>query len=169
MRGSQSKSVRANGPASLTKKQETVGPCRAVASAAGHVALGDRFGGIIDGGSLTRRDRLRAGFAAIGAHEHLLKRQFLDGVDDIAGLRVYGVTDALDARAATFAVAKDGVAPAALVEHLRSRKVYATHGTHYCPALWEALGSSTDVTRISFLHYNSCRDVERAVEGLRTA
>ena len=67
------------------------------------------------------------------------------------------------------AVAKDGVAPAALVEHLRSRKVYATHGTHYCPALWEALGSSTDVTRISFLHYNSCRDVERALEGLRTA
>ncbi|CAH0375709.1 unnamed protein product [Pelagomonas calceolata] len=132
-------------------------------------ALGDRFGGITDGGSLTRRDRLRAGFAAIGAHEHLLKRQFLAGVDDIAGLCVYGVSDALDARAATFAVAKEGVAPAALVEHLRSRKVYATHGTHYCPALWEALGSSTDVTRISFLHYNSCRDVEHALEGLRSA
>ncbi len=115
------------------------------------------------------RDRLRAGFAAIGAHEHLLKRQFLAGAEDIPGLSIYGVTDALDARAATFAVAKDGVAPAALVEHLRARKVYATHGTHYCPALWEALGSSTDVTRISFLHYNSCRDVERAVEGLRTA
>ena len=49
-------------------------------------ALGDRFGGITDGGSLTRRDRLRAGFAAIGAHEHLLKRQFLDGVEAVPGL-----------------------------------------------------------------------------------
>ena len=107
-------------------------------------ALGDRFGGITDGGSLTRRDRLRAGFAAIGAHEHLLKRQFLDGVEDVPGLCVYGVSDALDARAATFAVAKDGVAPAALVCCLlRSLQVTRRTARHGCPALCIALGSST--------------------------
>ena len=99
----------------------------------------------------------------------MASRALLAGAAAVPGLSIYGVSDALDARAATFAVAKDGVAPAALVEHLRSLKVYATHGTHYCPALWEALGSSTDVTRISFLHYNSCKDVEQALEGLRSA
>ena len=83
-------------------------------------ALGDRFGGITDGGSLTRRDRLRAGFAAIGAHEHLLKRQFLAGVEDIPGLSIYGGrTRSTRARRPRRGQATR-VEPAALVEHLRS-------------------------------------------------
>lgn len=130
-------------------------------------SLGDRFGGITEDG-LNRRDRLRAGFAAVGAHEHLLKRQFLAAVREIPGVTVHGVAE-VEGRAATFAVSKQDVAPAALVAHLRSLNVYVTHGTHYCPALWAALGLAEDVTRISFLHYNSCADVERVVAGLRSA
>jgi len=135
-------------------------------------SLGDRFGGVAADSAPSRRDRLRAGFAAIALHEHLLKKQFLEGAAAVPGLSVHGLDDPTRAteRTATFAVSKAGLDPAALVERLADRGVIATSGNHYC-SFWPALGLDAvgGAARLGFLHYNNCADVARALEALDAA
>ena len=54
-----------------------------------------------------------------------------------------------------------------MIERLAARGVVATAGSHYCD-FWGDLGldASLGAARLGFLHYNTCADVERALEAL---
>lgn len=140
--------------------------------------IGVRFGNHCDASSSTRQ-KIIGGWAAIGAHEQLLKVRFVQGAKNIKGLHIYGITEEerLHQRTATFAVGKvDRTTgklwdPDELTRYLTSQGIYCTSGNHYCTFWEDALGLSNEhgATRLGFLHYNTAQEVDRVLETLESA
>eukprot|EP00930_Biecheleria_cincta_P039847 TRINITY_DN27349_c0_g1_i1.p1 TRINITY_DN27349_c0_g1~~TRINITY_DN27349_c0_g1_i1.p1 ORF type:complete len:736 (-),score=116.25 TRINITY_DN27349_c0_g1_i1:466-2673(-) len=145
-----------------------------VAAAVDYLAsLGTRFGGA--SGDMARRDRLKAGFLAIAAHERELKVRFLEGAAQIPSLRLLGIPDPQRSasRTSTFAVAKAGLEPQTLASRLCAQGVWCTAGNHYA-GFWSAQsgGFATDeegMARIGLLHYNTLEEVDRILQALDAA
>src|SRR6185436_9365554 len=81
-------------------------------SLAGLTAAVDHLAGL-GGERPTRRRALLAAMTAIGEHERRLARRFLEGIDPIPGLTLYGIADPARAneRAPTFALRIAGRSP----------------------------------------------------------
>ena len=145
-------------------------------------SLGRRFGGVMDGPSITdttganvhigRRECIEAGWAVVEEHEDRIKKRFLEGASDIPGLQVLGIQSParLRDRTCTFAVHKDGHEPDALTQLLVNKhQVCCTSGNHYCN-FWENVFPGTTnqdgAVRLGFLHYNTLEEVDRVLEAL---
>jgi len=100
------------------------------------------------------------------AEQPLLAR-LLDGLGRLRGLRILGPADAAR-RAATVAVLPLGQSPAALVPALAQRGILAAAGHFYALRLLQAMGLDPQqgVLRLSLVHYNSARDIERLLAAL---
>lgn len=100
------------------------------------------------------------------AEQPLLAR-LLEGLGRLRGLRILGPADAAQ-RAATVAVLPLGQSPAALVPALAQRGILAAAGHFYALRLLQAMGLDPQqgVLRLSFVHYNSARDIERLLTAL---
>lgn len=120
---------------------------------------------------IDRRQRIRAGFSAIEEHEALLTTTFLDGCDEIPGLRLYGRRAGEGERTPTFAVRLGDQHPAKLAEHLGGRGIFVWDGNYYALALMERLGlqDSGGAVRIGFCHYNTVDEVRRVVDELKAS
>jgi selenocysteine lyase/cysteine desulfurase len=124
---------------------------------------------------------LRSVFAAIQSHERELSKRFIDsfqklgttsGTTQSGGwLQLHGSTDP-DSRTPTFAVSVQGEnagqGTSELCEWLNQEGIFCTYGNHYAPALvYDGLEQAADGwVRLSFLHYNTGEDVDRAVDAL---
>jgi cysteine desulfurase family protein (TIGR01976 family) len=118
----------------------------------------------------TRRERLVRGFAAIGAHETALVARFLDGVGEIAGLALWGITDPArrGERTPTFAVRVGEEDPLATSAALADRGIFTWDGHYYAIEVFERLGllESGGAVRIGFCHYTTPAEVDRVLQAL---
>jgi len=124
----------------------------------------DRFSG--------RRLRLKQAMAAIRAYEYEISRVLIDTLDQIPGLRLYGLDDTrrLEERVPTFAFTLDGFSPRQIAEKLAQESIYVWDGNYYAIVVTERLGveESGGMVRIGPVHYNTVSEIERLGEVLAT-
>jgi cysteine desulfurase family protein (TIGR01976 family) len=117
-----------------------------------------------------RRDAIAAAFEAIGAHEAILSRRFLDGIDDIDDLRLFGIadTDRVEERTPTFAVRLGEQHPLETAKLLGERGIFVWDGHYYALELMERLGleETGGAVRVGFCHYNTDQEVDRVLAEL---
>lgn len=120
-----------------------------------------------------RRQALISAYDAIQTHERKLMERMLRGLKEIAGLRLYGISDLarLQSRCPTFALRIDGHSPLELATKLGERGIFAWDGNYYAINLTERLGveQSGGFLRIGLVHYNNEEEVDRVLDGLRSA
>jgi selenocysteine lyase/cysteine desulfurase len=117
-----------------------------------------------------RRARLEAGMAAIRAYEMSLFRRLVDGLEDIPGLRLYGITERprFDERTPTAAFTIRGHHPRAIAAALGRDGIAVWDGDFYATGLIERLGlaETGGVVRVGLTHYNSAAEVDRLLDTL---
>ncbi len=123
-------------------------------------------------GGRRRRDALAAAFEVIGAHETTLSRRFLDGLQYVRGVRLFGIADPrrLDERTPTFSVRVGDQHPSETAKALGERGIFVWDGHYYALELMERLGlqQTGGAARIGFCHYNTTEEVDRVLTELRT-
>jgi cysteine desulfurase family protein (TIGR01976 family) len=120
-------------------------------------------------GGADRRADLLAAYQAIGGYERELCARLLQGLMQIPGIRVYGITDParLGERVPTISFTHAQHPPLAVAEHLDRHGIFVWHGNYYALALTEALGLEPEgMVRVGLLHYNTAGEVDRLVEAL---
>ncbi|MBW3596137.1 MAG: cysteine desulfurase-like protein [Planctomycetes bacterium] len=120
--------------------------------------------------SLSRREALREGYAAIREYEGGLLQRLLAGLAKIEGVRVYGITDEgrLHERLPTVSLTHARHTPAELAEQLGRRGIFTWHGNYYALCLTEALGLEPHgMLRLGLVHYNTADEVDRVLAALR--
>jgi cysteine desulfurase family protein (TIGR01976 family) len=121
-------------------------------------------------GDDTRRAAIVAAYDAIGAHERELARRFLEGIDRIGGINLFGIADPerLDERTPTFAVRVGDRHPRETAKALAEQGIFVWDGHYYAIELVERLGllESGGAVRIGFCHYHSAGEVDRVLEAL---
>jgi cysteine desulfurase family protein (TIGR01976 family) len=117
--------------------------------------------------SRTRREAIVRAMDAIATYEANLSACFLSGLEDLHGVRLFGLIDHRDIprRTPTFAVTFSNLSPRRAAVELGARGVYAWDGNYYALAVMEALGleASGGAVRIGFCHYNTVEEVERVL------
>jgi len=136
----------------------------------GRVAHASRFSKSGDS-ELSRRAAIEAAYAAIHEHERALLERMMDGLKQIPGLKVYGITDParFNERCTTFAVRIDGHTPLELASKLGDRGFFTWDGNYYALNLTEHLDveKSGGFLRIGLVHYNTAEEVDRLLTALR--
>ena len=114
-----------------------------------------------------RRSRLVAAYDWIGQHESDMARAFLDGIDAIDALRLWGV-DRIEDRVPTFAVTVAAVHPHEAATRLADEGIFVWSGHYYALDIMDRFGllESGGAVRVGFVHYNTLEEVARALEGL---
>jgi cysteine desulfurase family protein (TIGR01976 family) len=112
-----------------------------------------------------------SGFDVISRHEQSLGAGFLDGIADMAHVRLYGLPEMSERRVATFAIAVDGVPADEVAKRLGREGIYVWAGHYYAMNVMERLGVLDDsgLVRIGFCHYNTSEEVDRVLAALQTA
>jgi cysteine desulfurase family protein (TIGR01976 family) len=139
---------------------------------AGWVAAVDYLAGLAPG-ARSRRAALDEAFAsAIVPWEAELSRRFLEGLRELASIRLYGIADPdrVAERTPTFAIRVGDQHPAETAKALAARGVFVWDGNYYALELMERLGleDSGGAVRIGFTHYNTPAEVDRVLEELAT-
>ena len=124
------------------------------------------------GRSTNRREALCAAYRTIRAHERNLSERMLQGLSEIPGLRLYGISEParVESRCPTFAVRIEGHTPLELATRLGERGIFTWDGNYYALNLTERLNVEKDggFLRVGFVHYNTEEEVEWVLGELRT-
>lgn len=145
-----------------------------VTAAINHLAwIGAEFGDPADQAPLSgRRGQLRAGLKAITRYETDLVRLLLDGVDQISGVQVRGITDRarLNERTSIVSFTMDFATPDEAAEHFGKDGIQVWSGNFYAPNAIDALGLTEKggVLRTGLMSYNSADEVQRLLASLKT-
>jgi cysteine desulfurase family protein (TIGR01976 family) len=119
----------------------------------------------------TRRAALLAAYDAIRKHERGLMESLIQGLLEIPGLNLYGISDAkrFDQRCPTIAVRIKGHTPLELATRLGERGFFTWDGNYYALNLTERLDVEKDggFLRIGLAHYNTAEEVARMLAALR--
>jgi selenocysteine lyase/cysteine desulfurase len=112
-----------------------------------------------------RRLHLKTAMAAIRAYERPLLGRMIEGLKEIPGLTLYGITDpfGFDRRAPTVAFTLEGYTPRQVAERLGEDGIFVWDGNYYALAVTERLGveESGGMVRVGIAHYNTLEEVER--------
>ena len=118
-----------------------------------------------------RRERLVTAMRAIRDVEMALYRRLHEGLADIPGLRLYGITDpdAFEHRTPTAAFTLAGHTSAEVAERLGDQGIAVWDGNFYALGLVERLGleGTGGLVRLGLTHYNTADEVDRVLEVLR--
>lgn len=111
---------------------------------------------------------LDTAFAAIEEHETTLGRRFLDGLDRMRHVTLFGPPHTGPDRVSTFALEVSGVRPDHVARRMADAGVWVWAGHHYAINVMNRLGKldSGGLVRIGFVHYNTIEEVDRALEVL---
>ena len=116
------------------------------------------------------RPALESAMDRIRRHERALAARLIDGLQQIPGIKLYGITapDELDRRAPTVSLTWPPHRPEALAGWLASHQVFATHSDHYATELMARLGLADEggTLRIGIAHYNTASEVDLVLELL---
>jgi cysteine desulfurase family protein (TIGR01976 family) len=111
-----------------------------------------------------RRRDLVAGMSAIQSYERGLGRRLIAGLQEIPGLRVYGITDPgrFHERVPTVSLTLDGTTPCEIAQRLAEANIFAWNGNFYALAVTEQLGLEAQggLLRLGLVHYNTAEEIE---------
>jgi cysteine desulfurase family protein (TIGR01976 family) len=111
-----------------------------------------------------RQRELKAGMAAIQAYERGLGGRLIAGLQQIPGLRIYGIVDRqrFDRRVPTVSITMAGVAPREIACRLDEANIFAWSGNFYALAVTERLGleGQGGLLRLGLAHYNTADEVD---------
>jgi cysteine desulfurase family protein (TIGR01976 family) len=117
-----------------------------------------------------RRLRLKQAMAAIRAYEFEISRAVLGALEEIPGVRLYGLNDVrrLEERVPTFAFTLDGWHPRQVAEKLATQNIYVWDGNYYAINVTERLGIEElgGMVRVGPVHYNTVEEVDLLKEAL---
>ncbi len=118
-----------------------------------------------------RRAAIVAAYESIHEHESQLLRRAVEGLNEIPGAKIYGITDParFNERCATLAVRIEGHTPLELATKLGERGFFTWDGNYYALNLTEHLDveKSGGFLRIGLVHYNTLEEVDRLLSALR--
>jgi len=118
----------------------------------------------------SRRAALVTAFGAIAAHEGDLTTRFLDGLEGLAKVELFGIADRsrADERTPTFALRVGDLHPARVAAELGRRGIFVWDGHYYAITLMERLGlqDTGGAVRIGFCHYHTVDEVDRVLDAL---
>jgi cysteine desulfurase family protein (TIGR01976 family) len=121
-----------------------------------------------DGGS--RRQRIAKAFEVSIAYENPLAQRLIDGLSDIAGLKIHGITDPnrLSERVPTVSFTVDGIVPETIVRQLNAENIFLWSGHNYAWEVVHQLGIPADdgVVRIGVAHYNTSSEIDETLESV---
>ncbi|HNS49770.1 MAG TPA: cysteine desulfurase-like protein [Anaerolineae bacterium] len=136
-------------------------------------SVGRRFGAecaVVPAGASNRRLELVAGMAAIRSYEWGICRQLIEGLAEIRGLRVYGITDParFSERVPTVSFTLSGVHPREVARRLGEQGIYVWDGNFYALSVTERLGLEElgGLVRVGPVHYNTPAEIDRLLEAL---
>ncbi|MPZ88870.1 MAG: cysteine desulfurase-like protein [Nitriliruptorales bacterium] len=117
------------------------------------------------GGALSYLEEV--GLAAIREHEIALSRRFLDGLDGMGHVRLYGPREP-KRRTPTFAVTLEERTPKAVAGELARAGIHVWDGHYYAIEPMRALGllDRGGAVRIGFAHYHGPEDIDRVLRAL---
>jgi cysteine desulfurase family protein (TIGR01976 family) len=117
-----------------------------------------------------RRLALKAGLAAIRATEMELFGRLMNGLEEVPGIRIWGIRDRArwHERCPTVAFRIGLTPPAGTAAALGRRGIFAWDGDYYATGLMERLGiaESGGAVRVGLAHYNTPDEVDRLIESL---
>jgi cysteine desulfurase family protein (TIGR01976 family) len=118
-----------------------------------------------------RRAAIEAAYEAIHEHESALLKRTMVGLQEIPGLKIYGITDParFNERCATLAIRIAGHTTLELATKLGERGIFTWDGNYYALNLTEHLNveKSGGFLRIGLVHYNTQDEVDRLLAALR--
>jgi cysteine desulfurase family protein (TIGR01976 family) len=114
------------------------------------------------------RDALSSALAAITRHETSLGQRFLDGIEDMSHVMLYGPPEMGASRVATFAIDVEGMRPDDVAARMIEAGIYVWSGHYYAVNAMDRLGvlEQGGLVRIGFVHYNTFEEVDRVLEVL---
>lgn len=125
------------------------------------------LGGSTDG---VERAALTAAVSRMRAHEQALAARLIDGLRQIPGVQLYGLTahDELDHRAPTVSLTWPPHRPETLAGWLAEHEVFVTHGDQYATELMRRLHLDEigGTLRIGIAHYNTASEIDLVLELL---
>ena len=111
-----------------------------------------------------RRLLLKQAMAAIREYEYKVSTKMISTLDEIKGVRIYGLSDPerVSERVPTFAITLDGFSPRQVAERLDRENIYVWNGNYYALAVTERLGveESGGMVRIGPVHYNTIEEID---------
>ncbi|GMQ85171.1 MAG: cysteine desulfurase-like protein [Acidimicrobiia bacterium] len=135
-------------------------------SLAGVTAAVDYIASLGEQTESSLRSRLVSAMAAIGDYEETLSARFLDGIDGMGRVTLYGENNA-EGRTPTFALSVEGVPPAEVSRRLGEQGIFVWSGDYYAVEVMRRLGKADQgLVRIGFVHYNTAGEVDRVLEAL---
>jgi cysteine desulfurase family protein (TIGR01976 family) len=151
------------------------GPTRWETGTQNHECLAGLLGALeylaeLGGSERVVRPALEAAMDRIRAHERALAARLIDGLQQIGGIQVYGITapEELDRRVPTVSLTWPPHRPETLARWLAQHHVFATHGDHYATELMSRLGLAehAGTLRIGAAHYNTASEIDLVLEVL---
>lgn len=117
-----------------------------------------------------RKLHLKQAMTAIRAYEFEISRAVLAALEEIPGVRLYGLDDVhrLEERVPTFAFTLQGWHPNQLAKELARHNIYVWDGNYYAINVTERLGleDSGGMLRVGPVHYNTLDEVEKLKQVL---
>lgn len=140
---------------------------------AGTAAAVDYFawvGETMAGGEGDRRQKVRAGMAAIAGYEQSLAQYLVRGLQSLPGIMIHGITaaEAMSRRGPTVAFTHERHAPDDIARALAAANIFAWSGHNYAVEVVKSLGiyESGGAVRVGPVHYNTIGEVDRLFETL---
>ena len=119
---------------------------------------------------LGRREALKIAYSAIEEHERELCLTLIQGLSDIDGLKIWGITnpERIAERSPTVSFTHPKMTAGEIGSLLAERGIFVWAGNFYALELTEALGLEPEgVLRVGLLHYNSMEEVNFFLESVR--
>ena len=119
------------------------------------------------------RQQVHAAMDLIFEYEKTLTSRLIDGLLNIDGVTVQGITDtdAMDRRVPTVAFTHETAAPAVIAEALAKQNIFVWSGHNYAVEVVKALGidETGGAVRIGPVHYNSIAEIDEFLQALLAA
>ena len=119
---------------------------------------------------LGRREALKIAYSAIEGHERELCLRMIQGLADIDGLKIWGITnpERIAERSPTVSFTHPKMVASEIGALLAERGIFVWAGNFYALELTEALGLEPEgVLRVGLLHYNSMEEVNFFISSVR--
>ncbi|MDX1405183.1 MAG: cysteine desulfurase-like protein [Woeseiaceae bacterium] len=117
-----------------------------------------------------RRKYVHAAMDCLFGYERKITRRLIDGLLEIPGVRIHGISDAvaLDRRVPTVAFTSDKLDAKTIGRELGAQNIFVWTGHYYAVEAAKALGiyDSGGAVRVGLVHYNTQAEVDRLLNAL---